>query len=496
MDGRSWDERTFPDWILDAAQNFPYLSYVNDCKQLETEVNDDCEVADFSRNSLLANLVSLFAFRSYDPFDAGMVFLGCIAFSLIVFLSLNMSDAWVPKHDIFRFTITGFVVGLQATRVAPLLYLELSLQMNDLVDGIVHPMTLYAALLYFTVFFCTFMGFLSTLVMNIILPLASGIENPFGTQSADAMGWDGTSLKKIGDAHLVSSAVILNVLLSNVFGLMGLFLLSAFGDFKNNLPLAKSTNISFYLTAVLATGSLFGGTVYSEKESTDLLVGLLYLSPTYWYTKGSLLAWFAGHEYKARAASKCDTTGGDGPSLFSSDMCGDVLFEQLYGSANINQGLPLVVLFIISLCLALVGALAFWFNLKHRHSTYQREVIARLQEDRDDLVSQRETLDSQLLKTDGEENALLSIKREIAEVRKLRAQAIGHLGSKWDNEMNIGHAWKFGSSGNNRIVPWSNENNDVGVEQKRVSVDSTAVVESATEGPTVLRPGSEAVTAA
>jgi len=279
-------------------------------------------------------------------------------------------------------TITGFVVGLHASRVLPLLYLELSLQINDIVDGIIHPITMYLSLLYFTTVFCTYMGVVNTLFMNVTLLAVAGITDPFGTESISGTGLNGASLQKIGDAHALSAVFMLNIVMSNVFGLLGLFILCAMSDFKRFLPILKGTLVAFYLTAVLATCSLFGGTVYSLKESVIFMEYFLYSSPNFWHTQGSLLAWVVGREYKQVDGGNCGTTGEEQLSMLPYDVCGDTVFEALYGSNKVDQGFPLLALFIISMILVLLSLLAFLINTKHRHSKGEgKELELAVEED-------------------------------------------------------------------------------------------------------------------
>jgi len=324
----------------------------------------------------------------------------------------------MPRHDIFRVTITGFVVGLQASRVLPLLYLELSLQINDIVDGIIHPITMYLSLLYFTSLFCTVMGVVNTLFMNILLPSIAGISDPFGSESVLGTGVNGVGLDRIGDAHALSAAFMLNIVMSNVFGLLGLLILCALSDFKHFLPLSKGTFVMFYLTAVLATCSLFGGTVYSLKESVYHMEYLLYISPNFWYTQGSLLAWLVGREYKAVEAEVCGTTQVLQPSVMPFPVCGDAVFDQLYGATKMNQGLPLLALFIISLGLALLSFLAFLFNTRHKHSRQQaKEIEIAEHEDLEEIEEEGDDY-QMLLEGIGADEARLRMK----ERRKLKIQ--------------------------------------------------------------------------
>lgn len=374
--GRPWSHRTFPDWLLDAAQNFPTMSYVVKMDESNEDFMKSLQKANrehlgmpsrtkFSFRSVLASEVSLYAIHGYNPFEALMVLFGCLSYCLIIFLPLNLNDSWAPNHDVFRVTITGFVVGLQATRVCPSLYVELSLQINDLYDGVIHPMAAYFSMLHFTVVFCTVMGCLNTVFLNIILPIIARIDDPFGTGRVGMTGWNGTELETIGPDVLIS-ALVLNSLLSNVFGLLGLFILCTLGNFRKNLPPSESTTVMFYLTAVLASCSLFGGTVYSEKESDAHMKYFLYASPTYWYIKGSFISWFIGREYKGRSIGTCSTTGEQ--QLDNPPVCGDRLFENLYGSDTADQSMPLIVLTSICFALAVVSAGSFSYQMKPRHS--------------------------------------------------------------------------------------------------------------------------------
>jgi len=344
----------------------------------------------------LGNVITYLAFHGYNPLEAALVITGCLTYAALVFRPICEENGWMPRHDIFRVTITGFVVGLQASRVLPLLYLELSLQINDIVDGIIHPITMYLSLLYFTTVFCTSMGVVNTFFMNIILPAVAGINDPFGTESISGTGWNGVSLQKIGDAHALSAVFMLNIVMSNVFGLLGLFILCSMSDFKRFLPISKGTLVMFYLTAVLATCSLFGGTVYSLKESVIFMEYFLYISPNFWYTQGSLLAWVVGREYKEVDGGNCGTTNEEQFSMLPYDVCGDTVFEALYGSTKTDQGFPLVALFIISIILVLLSFLAFLLNTKHRHSKREGKEI-ELAEEEDLGEIEQETLDYQTL---------------------------------------------------------------------------------------------------
>eukprot|EP00931_Biecheleriopsis_adriatica_P089642 TRINITY_DN63733_c0_g1_i1.p1 TRINITY_DN63733_c0_g1~~TRINITY_DN63733_c0_g1_i1.p1 ORF type:complete len:824 (+),score=95.47 TRINITY_DN63733_c0_g1_i1:42-2474(+) len=375
---KPWGARTFPDWILDIAQNYPELKSIHDVEESEMARREQSQrdnvkrdhktvQAPFAWSSVLASEVGLFAFRSYNPIEAFIVVSGCLAFSLLVFLPLNLHDAWQPKHDLFRVTITGFVVGLQATRVTPICYNELSLQMNDLRDGILSPIACFVALFHFATFFCTCMGCFNTLFLNFLLPLVSGIKDPFGTDRTTATGWNGSSLESLGATDL-ASALVYNIMLSNAFGLFGLFILFAFGDFANNLPVSKSPTTMFYLTAVLATCSLFGGTVYCEKESFDHMQYFLYISPTYWYIKGTFIIWLQGRTYIKTPLVECGTVSGFATASLPRDFCGDELFETLYSSKNVNQGMPLLVLLCIVIALSIMSAVVFLYRMRHRHS--------------------------------------------------------------------------------------------------------------------------------
>jgi len=379
---RPLSERTFPDWLLDLAANFTELTYID-----KREDTDEACVADVkppsrsqvSFQAFLGNVITLLAFHGYNPFEAGLVISGCSAYAVLVFRPICDEDGWMPRHDIFRVTITGFVVGLQASRVLPLLYLELSLQINDIADGIIHPITMYLSLLYFTSVFCTVMGFVNTLFMNILLPLISGISDPFGISDTS----HGADLDRVGDANALSAAFMLNIVMSNVYGLLGLLLLSTLSDFKHFLPIAKGTFVAFYLTAVLATCSLFGGTVYSLKESILYMEYLMYVSPNFWYTQGCLLSWLVGREYKNVEGQACGQK--------QDYVCGDSVFEQLYGSTRTHQGLPLLALFIISIILVLLSFLAFIFNTRHKHSKSEAlEAKAIEVADQEDLAEMEE----------------------------------------------------------------------------------------------------------
>ena len=197
-------------------------------------------------------------------------------------------------------------------------------------------------------------------------------------------GSNGTSVASLG-ADGLAAALVYNVLLSHTFGLLGLFILCAFGDFANNLPASKGSVTMFYLTAVLASFSLLGGTVYSEKESLGHMKFFLYISPTYWYIKGTFTRWLIGRTYNSTPAVMCGTVSGLKTAAMPRDICGDELFETLYGSKDVNHGTPLLVLFCMICGLSLLSFAVFGCQMRHTHSAKAAEVERRASLSRDSV---------------------------------------------------------------------------------------------------------------
>merc|ERR1712007_194067 len=100
---------------------------------------------------------------------------------------------------------------------------------------------------------------------------------------------------------------------------------------------------------------------------------LLYVSPSYWYTQGNLLAWFVGRKYENMENLTCTILGQEVLYPLKSDISGEMIFAGMYGTENIHQGFPLLVLFVICLILALSSFVALLFNTRHRHSKHTLE---------------------------------------------------------------------------------------------------------------------------